>query len=202
VFYRVFVSGQITTNATTTSNIQPQRQLQRASLAPTHLSSSLSSSSVAAADAGHPAPLFLRHVVTRRFKYRWLVLALSGFTCMSIIVILSLVYSNWYDSRVTSYSHCRQPDLFLMTWYYCYNRSLRSCYSDSEDHHILPMFIPPPRWRLYDQVGLFVILRPVYSQHSVVFLRFRTFSGFLGVPTGCLRQWRRYTRACQVKCPS
>jgi len=36
---------------------------------------------------------------------------------------------------------------------------------------------------------------------AVVFLRFRTFSGFLGVPTGCLRQWRRYTRACQVNCP-
>jgi len=69
----------------------------RASLAPTHLSSSSSSSSVAAAAAGdvqHPAPLFLRHVVNRRFKYRWLVLALSGFTCMSIIVILSVVYSN------------------------------------------------------------------------------------------------------------
>jgi len=101
LYCRVFVSGQITTNATTTSNLQQlqqqRRQMTRASLAPTHLSSSSSSSSVAAAAAGdvqHPAPLFLRHVVNRRFKYRWLVLALSGFTCMSIIVILSVVYSN------------------------------------------------------------------------------------------------------------
>jgi len=98
---RVFVSGQIKTNGTTTSNLkqqqqqqQQQRQLQRASLAPTHFSSS-SSVAAAAAAAAHPAPLFLRHVVNRRFKYRWLVLALSGFTCMSIIVILSVVYSNW-----------------------------------------------------------------------------------------------------------
>ena len=94
---RVFVSGQITTNATTTGSVQqlrqPRRQTQRASLAPTHLTSS-SSSSVAAAGKDddtrhHPAPLFLRHVVNRRFKYRWLILAVSGFTCMSIIVVLS-----------------------------------------------------------------------------------------------------------------
>jgi len=98
----VFVSGQITTNGTTTNSAQQRqqqqqqrRQMQRASLAPTHLSSS--SSSVAAAgkdDDSHPAPLFLRHVVNRRVKYRWLILALSGFTCMSIIVVLSVVYSN------------------------------------------------------------------------------------------------------------
>jgi len=39
-------------------------------------------------------PLFLGHVVTRRFKYRWLVLGVSAFTCMAIIVIVSVVYSN------------------------------------------------------------------------------------------------------------
>jgi len=96
---RVFISGQITTNGTTTNSLQrlqqqQQRQMARPSLAPSHLSSSSSSPSVAA-DTGHPAPLFLRHVVNRRFKYRWLILALSGFTCMSIIVVLSVVYSNW-----------------------------------------------------------------------------------------------------------
>jgi len=92
---RVFISGQITTNATTTGTSAQQRQMQRASLAPTHVSSLSSVAATAAATHARPAPLFLRHVVNRRFKYRWLVLALSGFTCMSIIVILSVVYSNW-----------------------------------------------------------------------------------------------------------
>jgi len=97
------VSGQITTTGGTTTTTgslqqqqqQQQRQKQRASLAPTRVSSSSSSLAVADADdTGHPAPLFLRHVVGRRFKYRWLILAVSGFTCMSIIVALSVVYSN------------------------------------------------------------------------------------------------------------
>jgi len=88
--YRVFVSGQITTN-TTSANSLPQRSINRPSLQ----SSSSSSSRGPVAATEHPAPLFLRHVVNRRFKYRWLVLALTGFTCMSIIVILSVVYSNW-----------------------------------------------------------------------------------------------------------
>ena len=43
---------------------------------------------------GGRQPLFLGHVVTRRFKYRWLVLGVSAFTCMAIIVIVSVVYSN------------------------------------------------------------------------------------------------------------
>lgn len=42
---------------------------------------------------GH-APLFLRNVVGRQFKYRWLALALSAFTCMAIIVSVSVIYSN------------------------------------------------------------------------------------------------------------
>jgi hypothetical protein len=40
------------------------------------------------------APLFLRHVVSGQFKYRWLALAASAFSCMTIIVALSVVYSN------------------------------------------------------------------------------------------------------------
>jgi len=43
---------------------------------------------------GTRQPLFLGHVVSRRFKYRWLVLGVSAFTCMAIIVIVSVVYSN------------------------------------------------------------------------------------------------------------
>jgi len=45
-------------------------------------------------DNEHPGPIFLRHIVTRRFKYRWLTLAITSITCMSIIVIVSIVYSN------------------------------------------------------------------------------------------------------------
>lgn len=39
-------------------------------------------------------PIFLRSVVNRQFKYRWLVLAVSAISCMSIIVVVSVVYSN------------------------------------------------------------------------------------------------------------
>ncbi|ESO11548.1 hypothetical protein HELRODRAFT_166549 [Helobdella robusta] len=41
-----------------------------------------------------PSPLFLRSVVSRQYKYRWLVLAISAFTCMTIIVVVSVVYSS------------------------------------------------------------------------------------------------------------
>ena len=46
------------------------------------------------ADNEHPGPIFLRNVVNRRFKYRWLILAASGFTCMTVITVVSVVYSN------------------------------------------------------------------------------------------------------------
>jgi len=39
-------------------------------------------------------PLFLGSVVGRRFPYRWIIMALSGFVCMAIIATLSVVYSN------------------------------------------------------------------------------------------------------------
>jgi len=45
-------------------------------------------------DDVHPGPIFLRHVVNRRFPYRWLILALSAISCMTIIVVVSVVYSN------------------------------------------------------------------------------------------------------------
>ncbi|ESN91543.1 hypothetical protein HELRODRAFT_165596 [Helobdella robusta] len=38
--------------------------------------------------------IFLGNVVTRQFKYRWLALAISAFTCMAVIVTVSVVYSN------------------------------------------------------------------------------------------------------------
>ena len=42
----------------------------------------------------HPGPIFLSHVVSRNFPYRWLILAISAFSCMAIIVVVSVVYSN------------------------------------------------------------------------------------------------------------
>ncbi|ESO08938.1 hypothetical protein HELRODRAFT_168859 [Helobdella robusta] len=39
-------------------------------------------------------PIFLRSVVNRQYKYRWLVLAITAISCMSIIVVVSVVYSN------------------------------------------------------------------------------------------------------------
>ena len=47
-----------------------------------------------AAAAAGAKPLFLGSVVGRRFQYRWIVMAVSGFVCMAIIATLSVVYSN------------------------------------------------------------------------------------------------------------
>ena len=46
----------------------------------------------------HPGPIFLRNVVSRPFEYRWLILASTVITCMTIIVIVSVVYSNLWNS--------------------------------------------------------------------------------------------------------
>jgi len=55
------------------------------------------------AGGGRDAPLFLGNIVSRRFKYRWLILALFGFSGMAVIVALSVVYSNkWRHSRLRS----------------------------------------------------------------------------------------------------
>ena len=43
---------------------------------------------------GRTGPIFLRSVVNRQFKYRWVVLGLSAISSMTIIVIVSVVYSN------------------------------------------------------------------------------------------------------------
>ena len=45
-------------------------------------------------DDGAPGPIFLGNVVRREYRYRWLVLAVTVFTCMTIIVVVSVVYSN------------------------------------------------------------------------------------------------------------
>jgi hypothetical protein len=39
----------------------------------------------------HPGPIFLRAVVHRQFKHRWLVLAITAFIAMTIIVVISVV---------------------------------------------------------------------------------------------------------------
>ncbi|KAI0220804.1 hypothetical protein LSAT2_027719 [Lamellibrachia satsuma] len=44
-------------------------------------------------ESGHQ-PIFLRHVVTRRFKNRMLVAAVALTVAMTVIVVLSVVYSN------------------------------------------------------------------------------------------------------------
>lgn len=49
---------------------------------------------VGAGSGGAGRPLFLSSVVSRRFKYRWLILALFGFSGMTVIVVLSVIYSN------------------------------------------------------------------------------------------------------------
>ena len=48
----------------------------------------------ASEESVHPGPIFLSHVVSRKFPYRWLILAVSAFSCMAIIVVVSIVYSN------------------------------------------------------------------------------------------------------------
>ena len=63
------------------------------------------------------APLFLGNIVSRRFKYRWLILALFGFSGMAVIVALSVVYSN-------KWRHFRFPTFLARTW--CRSRSLSS----------------------------------------------------------------------------
>lgn len=43
---------------------------------------------------GQSSPLFLRSVVSGQFKHRWLVIGIFAISCMAIIVIVSVVYSN------------------------------------------------------------------------------------------------------------
>ena len=68
-------------------------------------------------DDSRPGPIFLRSVVTRQFKYRWLVLAISVFFSMAVIVALSVVYSNRWDgpslSVTWNYPVLRRPSAAL-----------------------------------------------------------------------------------------
>lgn len=92
---RLFLTGQI--NHLIDGSI---RMIKRASIQPIapppppETSDLLPSSDKVDSDQDARAPLFLRHVVGGQFKYRWVILALSAFTCMTIIVVLSVVYSN------------------------------------------------------------------------------------------------------------
>jgi len=58
----------------------------------------------------HPGPIFLRHVVSRPFEYRWLILASTVITCMTIIVIVSVVYSNVWISFISELCFSRRID--------------------------------------------------------------------------------------------
>ena len=42
----------------------------------------------------HPGPIFLANVVNRPFRYSWMVAAISLLVMMTIIVAVSVVYSN------------------------------------------------------------------------------------------------------------
>ncbi|KAK2154826.1 hypothetical protein LSH36_256g03021 [Paralvinella palmiformis] len=44
--------------------------------------------------ADHPGPIFLKSVVNKNYKSRWIVVAVTVFTCMTIIVVISVIYSN------------------------------------------------------------------------------------------------------------
>lgn len=41
-----------------------------------------------------PGPIFLKNVVSQKFPYRWLMLSLSAFASMTIIVVISIIYSH------------------------------------------------------------------------------------------------------------
>ena len=45
-------------------------------------------------EKGHPGPIFLANVVTQQYRYRWMVAAISVFVTMTIIVVISVIYSN------------------------------------------------------------------------------------------------------------
>lgn len=45
-------------------------------------------------DRSHPGPIFLRNVVTGKRPYKMLVAFISVFVAITIIVVLSVVYSN------------------------------------------------------------------------------------------------------------
>jgi len=83
IYTRLFLTNQIT--------ITYDPDVKRSSITSTKCSRS---SPTTQTTSDHPGPIFLRNVVTRRYKYRWLAVAIFAVTCMTIIVVLSVVYSN------------------------------------------------------------------------------------------------------------
>ena len=45
-------------------------------------------------EKGHRGPIFLANVVTQQYRYRWMVAAISVFVTMTIVVVVSVIYSN------------------------------------------------------------------------------------------------------------
>jgi len=45
-------------------------------------------------EGGRNKPLFLESVTARRFPYRWIILAVIGFSFMSLIVVVTIIYAN------------------------------------------------------------------------------------------------------------
>jgi len=94
--YSVYLAGQSNLHDASVKSVRRASNLSvnRASAAGGRKCSSTTQADQATEDSIHPGPIFLRHVVNRRFPYRWLILAISAFTCMTIIVVVSVVYSN------------------------------------------------------------------------------------------------------------
>lgn len=85
---RVFISGQV--NRLDGS----VRSIKRASVASRTSRTSSRARNSPMGDMDHPGPIFLKNVVSRRFPYRWLILAVSAISCMTVIVVVSVVYAN------------------------------------------------------------------------------------------------------------
>lgn len=88
-FVRLYMTGRLHRAVDGSS-----RSFKRSSVASGNRSHGNNSSDAADSSERHPGPIFLRHVVNRRFKYRWLILAVTTILCMTVVVIVSVVYSN------------------------------------------------------------------------------------------------------------
>ena len=58
-----------------------------------------------------PGPIFLGHVVTRQYRYRWMVAAVTVFVCMTLIVVISVVYSNKWR-HLAEYTFTASPAVY------------------------------------------------------------------------------------------
>ena len=82
IFLRLFLTDQLA---------EPDELLQTLSL---RTSSVGSRRPKEPSPADHPGPIFLKSVVNKNYKSRWIVVAVTVFTCMTIIVVISVIYSN------------------------------------------------------------------------------------------------------------